>query len=934
MAEFIGCKGCDCDEAGVDPNEETPCRSEDGMCKCKANVIGDRCDQCAPGTFGLNANDPDGCKPCLCDAGGSYDSICNPSTGQCKCRECLIGLNCNSVQTGCFMKPIVEEVAPKLCGSSEESEDSQVSCIKPVEVSTGDTHSPNPSDNPTDIPRGDAQDRDDVPDRGDAQGRDDTQDRGDVENHDDAQDHGESIQDESQDAQDGGGAIMGGGMPPYDDPPANPNVPLPPPNVGQSDVKNVIWTDDGYMKVTEGSTAVFALEDVPRSMQYQFFLRYKLEGDDEFMVNSLHQKPRSRRSADMWKYIRIEIVRPKDEVMRPDSFCGQLKETKNEWQSSLPLSETDSTGLFDDQVGDTLPCLQSKEDKVTDTPYSIHVFFGEANDNENDEKQWLIIDSLLMKPYDKQFPIFNPEVTRKAIEYHQEFENRQCLLSELTGKSGEGSLTPECEKMTYSISAWLHNGAKQCGCDLVGSKDSTCDPMGGQCHCRDGITGRTCDNCEKGFYRFSSTGCTECACNSDGTVDGNPSCSGDKGQCNCKPGVGGRDCSQCLPGHWDFPYCKKCDCNGHANSCDDCTGVCDICNHNTQGDNCDSCVPGYFGNPTLSPENTNFCSPCPCPDGPGSGRQFASSCHQGDDVNSLIAGGSGGGSLVCKCDEGYTGDNCDTCAPGYHGNPFDINGSCVPCECNGHIDKNDPDACDGLTGECVKCLNNRASPDCFECADGFYELEGECVPCRCDSQGSSSTTVSKTVTRNKFNINYFQCDKYTGQCPCHNFVTGRTCTACQQNFYDLANAHEAGCKPCACYPDNSEDPSAQCHLETGECDCLPGFGSRDCSTCENGYWGDPNHGDCKPCNCNIHGIKSGEQICDPFNGQCNCLEGITGQVCDECATGWEGKVPYCAQCGECFENWNASIAVLITETHKVLEKVSAIRVNIIQYLVA
>ncbi|XP_034139571.1 basement membrane-specific heparan sulfate proteoglycan core protein isoform X18 [Drosophila guanche] len=35
-------------------------------CYCKPNVIGDRCDQCRPGTYGLSATNPDGCKECYC----------------------------------------------------------------------------------------------------------------------------------------------------------------------------------------------------------------------------------------------------------------------------------------------------------------------------------------------------------------------------------------------------------------------------------------------------------------------------------------------------------------------------------------------------------------------------------------------------------------------------------------------------------------------------------------------------------------------------------------------------------------------------------------------------------------------------------------------------------------------------------------------------
>lgn len=38
----------------------------DNYCQCKPNVIGDRCDQCRPGTYGLSARNPDGCKECYC----------------------------------------------------------------------------------------------------------------------------------------------------------------------------------------------------------------------------------------------------------------------------------------------------------------------------------------------------------------------------------------------------------------------------------------------------------------------------------------------------------------------------------------------------------------------------------------------------------------------------------------------------------------------------------------------------------------------------------------------------------------------------------------------------------------------------------------------------------------------------------------------------
>lgn len=47
-----------------------------------------------------------------------------------------------------------------------------------------------------------------------------------------------------------------------------------------------------------------------------------------------------------------------------------------------------------------------------------------------------------------------------------------------------------------------------CGCDVTGSINSTCQKYGGQCYCKPGVTGRTCDQCIAGFYNITSQGCT------------------------------------------------------------------------------------------------------------------------------------------------------------------------------------------------------------------------------------------------------------------------------------------------------------------------------------------------------------------------------------------------------------------------------------------
>ena len=84
-----GCAPCDCN---TDGSTNLICNQR-GQCPCKDNVIGTKCDTCAPTFYNLNQG---GCVPCdHCDESGSIkDKKCHPKTGECLCKQNVQGDNC------------------------------------------------------------------------------------------------------------------------------------------------------------------------------------------------------------------------------------------------------------------------------------------------------------------------------------------------------------------------------------------------------------------------------------------------------------------------------------------------------------------------------------------------------------------------------------------------------------------------------------------------------------------------------------------------------------------------------------------------------------------------------------------------------------------------------------------------------------------------
>ena len=116
----------------------------------------------------------------------------------------------------------------------------------------------------------------------------------------------------------------------------------------------------------------------------------------------------------------------------------------------------------------------------------------------------------------------------------------------------------------------------------------------------------------------------------------------------CDTNYTGRGCVQCADGFTRNGVaagnCIACQCNGHSMKCDNETGICMNCIHNTTGDHCEFCLDGFFGDATLGMPDD--CEPCDC-------------FGVGVTNNSCRSDGS------CFCKIGVTGMRCDVCASGF-----------------------------------------------------------------------------------------------------------------------------------------------------------------------------------------------------------------------------------------------------------------------------
>ncbi|KAI3381409.1 hypothetical protein SNEBB_000855 [Seison nebaliae] len=340
-------------------------------------------------------------------------------------------------------------------------------------------------------------------------------------------------------------------------------------------------------------------------------------------------------------------------------------------------------------------------------------------------------------------------------------------------------------------------------------------------------------------------------------------------RCNCQHNTCGMNCDECCSGFtakkWRRSYydetfeCEPCNCHQHSLKCSynetielmkmsldihgelGSGGVCQECEHNTEGINCERCKFGYYRPLGKQLTDMDACQKCQC-DHPHA------------------TGGCAEGSGKCECKTKYSGINCDRCADGYYDYP-----DCKPCECNlnGTLSR----ACNAEGGRC-SCLPNFQGEKCDECVDGYYGID--CAPCDCVN--------SYTET----------CEMDTGRCQCYKNYDGLKCTNCAKGYYDYPACHVCDCDK------NGSDMNEMCDQITGRCNCREEFDGIECSQCKTGYYGYPS---CRSCQCSIYGSTDDSCSLNRYTNepQCHCKPNFAGNRCDRCAAGYF-NYPECHPC--------------------------------------
>ena len=219
-----------------------------------------------------------------------------------------------------------------------------------------------------------------------------------------------------------------------------------------------------------------------------------------------------------------------------------------------------------------------------------------------------------------------------------------------------------------------------------------------------------------------------------------------------------------------------------------------------------------------------------------------------------------GGETVCECDEGYKGDDCSECTPGYHLEDVgdDENGSgerdcaknvictsdpcnhgtcvetewSVTCTCNDGYQGRWCDEC--KAGYLLSTVDDVCKPDCAtgdygctgskECEVNSTTNEAGCV-CKEGFSGTDCTVCDSATYCNSHGT--CSASGGTPTCVCNEEYTGSDCSACAEDYIADGGICIEGCNASCGQAEGfiNEESHGECQVSGGsaECQCDSGW---------------------------------------------------------------------------------------------------------------
>uniref|UniRef100_A0AAZ3P6S1 Laminin subunit alpha-5 n=1 Tax=Oncorhynchus tshawytscha TaxID=74940 RepID=A0AAZ3P6S1_ONCTS len=625
---LVGCEVCNCSHPGVTtPN--VSCDTDSGQCRCKNNIIGRQCDRCTHGFYGYP-----NCRPCDCNDAGTEEEVCDSYTGRCLCKENVQDGRCDQCRVETFH---LDPTNPKGCtscfcfGATNRCRNSEKRRTEVMDMMVWVLLGTDRQEVPVTV----------YPDQHVVEA--------------DLSDVPDVYQDllwQAPRTYLGDKVSSYGGYLRYrlHTQTMRGDVLSLPAEASRPDV---------ILKVhipPQGPHGSFRHAQTGNVVSREELMMV-LVGLESLQIRALHSQSAhtvSLRGAVLEGAQTLSTGRHANNVeicLCPANYQG------DSCQQCSPGYYRDTKGLF---LGKCVPCnCNGHSDQCLDgSGVCENCQHNRAGDhcekcqggfhgNNSRDGQSLSCDTC---PCPLQVSSNN-----FAVGCVEKLNRMQCLC--MPGYAG-----PQCQRCApgfYGNPMVIGSVCQPCHCHDNTDPNmlfSDCDGLTGECHsCMHNTAGTHCEICGPGFYGDAVTArnCTRCNCSPCGTA----SCDRHTGQCQCKQGVTGPHCDRCQDGAFGYESCsgcRRCDCDAAAalvQPCDPRTGSC-ACQPGISGPNCRQCAPGYWD---YRPEG---CRKCQCQHGRCDPRT-------GD----------------CRCGDGLTGRQCDSCSHRYSVPVQDGRDmTCEPCD--------------------------------------------------------------------------------------------------------------------------------------------------------------------------------------------------------------------------------------------------------------